>query len=163
MVIVNIRAATPLDTDSLWEIFHEVGQGGDTYAHTGDMTKEQFIAYWLAATNHVYVAEHEGKVAGTFLLRPNHWGRGSHIANGAYMVHPRFRGLGMGRAIGEYSVEEARRLGFKAMQFNYVVSTNQVAVNLWKSLGFTVLGTVPQGFNHAKLGLVDALIMHRFL
>jgi ribosomal protein S18 acetylase RimI-like enzyme len=160
---INLRPAKPEDTDTLWDIFHEVGKGGDTYAHTGEMTKDQFITYWLAPTNHVYVAELDGNIAGTFLLRQNHWGRGSHIANGAYMVHSGFRGHRIGKTLGQHSIDEAKRLGFKAIQFNYVVSTNQIAINLWKSLGFNVIGTVPQGFNHAKLGMVDALIMHRFL
>lgn len=160
---INLRPAKEDDIDILWDIFHEVGKGGDTYAHTGDMTKDQFKTYWFAPTNHVYVAEYESKVAGTFLLRPNHWGRGSHVANGAFMVHSGFRGKQIGKALGEHAISEAKRLGFKAIQYNYVVSTNEPAIKLWQSLGFNVIGTVPQGFNHAKLGMVDTLVMHRFL
>lgn len=160
---INIRLANPNDTDAIWEIFHEVGKGGDTYAHTGETTYEEFKAYWMADKVRTYVAEYEGVVVGTFILLENRAGRGSHVANGAFMVHPGFHGKGIGKAMGQHAIDEAKRLGFQAIQFNFVVSTNATAIKLWKSLGFSVIGTVPKGFNHAKLGLVDALIMHRFL
>lgn len=162
---ITIRPASPQDNDAIWEIFHQVGKDGDTYAHTEDTTKDEFKAYWLNVNGntHTYVAEYDGKVAATFMLQPNRLGRGSHVANGAFMVHPGFRRQGIGKTIGQYAIDEARRLGFKAMQYNFVVSTNEVAIKLWQSLGFNVIGTVPEGFRHARLGLVDALIMHRFL
>lgn len=160
---INFRLATKGDTKALWEIFHEVGKGGDTFAHTRETTKEEFEEYWLAKNTRTYVVEFEGNAAATFIILQNRMGRGSHVANGAFMVHPKFHGKGIGKTMGNYAIEEAKRLGYQAMQFNFVISTNTAATNLWKSLDFNVIGTVPKGFNHAKLGMVDVLILHRFL
>src|SRR5207248_134381 len=94
-------------------------------------------------------------------LRPNHPGRGAHVATASYMVAPAARGLKVGRRLGEHSLEEARRLGFRAIQFNCVVRTNEPAVRLWKSLGFEIVGTLPEAFDHPTHGYVDAFVMHR--
>jgi ribosomal protein S18 acetylase RimI-like enzyme len=100
---------------------------------------------------------------GTYILRPNRPGLGSHVSNASFMVCPSARGLGVGRAMGEHCLEEARRLGYRAMQFNFVVSTNEAAVKLWQRLGFTIVGTLPGAFRHRTLGFVDAYVMFRTL
>jgi ribosomal protein S18 acetylase RimI-like enzyme len=111
----------------------------------------------------IFVASLDGRIAGTYILKPNQPGLGSHVANAGYMVGSDFAGRGVGRAMCEHSLEEARRRGFLAMQFNMVISTNEAAVALWKKLGFNIVGTLPRVFRHKRLGLVDAFVMHRFL
>lgn len=161
--MLPIREAAASDSTSIWAIFHAVVLRGDTYAFDSDTTREEGLAYWLHPSNRCYVAEHELKIVGTYILRANQPGLGSHVANAAFMVSPDARGLGLGRAMGEHALNEARRLGFIAMQFNFVVSTNEPAVALWKQLGFTIVGTLPGAFRHREKGLVDAYVMFRAL
>src|SRR5206468_895996 len=143
------------DEDAIWRIFHAVVEPGDTYAFPAEMTRHDALAMWTAPGTHAYVALDDGDVVGTYLLKCNQPGRGSHVSNAAFMVAPSARGRGVGRAMGEHCLAEARRLGFRAMQFNFVVSTNEPAVALWKKLGFEIVGTVPEAFKHATLGFVD--------
>jgi L-amino acid N-acyltransferase YncA len=158
-----IRPATASDAAAVLDLSRELVADGTVYPLSADMTDEELRGYWYAPRGHLYVAEVEGQIAGLYLIRPNQPGRGSHVANGSYAVGARFRGRGLGEALGLHSLEEARRLGFKAMQFNLVVATNTAAVALWRKLGFQTLGRLPQAFAHAKEGLVDAYVMHRFL
>jgi ribosomal protein S18 acetylase RimI-like enzyme len=109
------------------------------------------------------VAESGGQVVGTYILKPNQPALGSHVANAAFMVSPAARGLGVGKRMGEHCLVEARRLGFRAMQFNFVVSTNEAAVRLWQQLGFEIIGTLPEAFRHSQRGFVDAYVMFRTL
>ena len=161
--MLRIRQATAVDRDAIWDIFHAVIVQGDTYTFDPDISREEAHAYWLHPSNWCYVAEREGNVVGTYILKANQPGLGSHVANAAFMVSPRFRGLGVGRAMGEHSLSEARRLGFLAMQFNFVVSTNESAVGLWHQLGFKIVGTLPGVFRHSQKGFVDAYVMFRSL
>jgi ribosomal protein S18 acetylase RimI-like enzyme len=110
-----------------------------------------------------YVLEENGEILGTYIIKPNQIDRGSHIANAAYMVHPKAQGKGIGNKLCEHSLAEAVKFGFMAMQFNLVVSTNETAIKLWKKNGFEIIGTIPDGFNHQTLGYVDAYIMYRKL
>ena len=160
---MNLRPATRSDEDAIWEIFHAVIASGDTYVFDPQMPREEAVAYWFRSDTHPYVAEHDDRIIGTYILRPNQPSLGSHIANAAFMVSPAARGLGAGRRMGEHCLEEARRLGFRAMQFNFVVSTNEPAVRLWQQLGFRIVGTLPGAFRHARLGYVDAYVMFREL
>ena len=121
------------------------------------------MAYWFAPGTRTYVAEQTGKIAGSYLLKPNQPGLGNHVANASFMVDPVARGSGVGRAMGEHCLGEARRLGYRAMQFNFVISTNESAVHLWQTLGFRIVGTLPGVFRHATKGLVDAYVMFRWL
>jgi ribosomal protein S18 acetylase RimI-like enzyme len=121
------------------------------------------IEYWFDPHKHVYVAEAQGSVLGTFWLKENQPGLGSHIANAAYMVSPSATGKGIGRAMAEFSIDEARLLGFKAMQFNFVVKSNEPAVKLWQSVGFQIIGEIPDAFDHSTNGLTNAYIMYRKL
>lgn len=156
-----IRAATEDDADHIWSIFQSVIRPGDTYVFDPDMSGDDALAYWFAAGTQSYVLEEGGRIIGTYILRPNQPARGSHVANAAFMVLPECRGAGAGREMGEHCLAEARRLGFRAMQFNFVVSTNEVAVRLWRQLGFEIVGTLPGAFRHARLGFVDAYVMYQ--
>lgn len=158
-----IRPASRADEDAVWSIFHAVIAPGDTYAFDPRTPREEAVAYWFRRDTHTYVAEVDGRVVATYVLRPNQPALGAHVANAAYMVSPAARGAGMGRRMGEHSLAEARRLGFRAMQFNFVVSTNEAAVRLWQRLGFRIVGTLPGAFRHARLGFVDAYVMFQEL
>ncbi len=161
--MTKIRKAEEADFEAIWPIFHQVVQQGDTYTFAPETTKEQARAFWMARENATYVALIEDRIVGTYILRRNHVGQGSHVANCGYMVSQEARGKGIGKAMCEHSLEEARRMGFHAMQFNIVVSTNAPAVALWKKCGFAIVGTLPRAFRHKELGLVDAYVMYRFL
>ncbi|OAI56705.1 acetyltransferase [Verrucomicrobiaceae bacterium SCGC AG-212-N21] len=160
---MNIRPATASDHEAIWEIFHAVVQAGDAYVFDPQTTREEALTYWFRADHHVYVAEEDGEILGSYIFRANQPGLGSHVANGSYMTAPQARGKGVGRLMGEHSLKEAKRMGFRAMQFNIVVATNGVAVRLWQRLGFRIVGTLPGAFKHAQLGYVDAHVMFREL
>ncbi len=151
------------DAAAIWRIFQAVVAPGDTYCFTADTTELDAVAYFLGPSITCSVAEDEGGVIGVYKLIPNRSGRGSHVSNASFMVDPAAHGRGVGRALGEHCLEEARRQGYDAMQFNFVVSTNTAGVTLWKKLGFAVVGTLPGAFQHATLGRVDAYVMHRVL
>lgn len=155
----QIRQATASDSDSIWEIFHAVVARGDAYTFDPKIGRDEGLGYWLHPINWCYVAEREGRVVGTYILRANQPGLGAHVANAAFMVSPGARGVGVGQSMGEHSLSEARRLGFRAMQFNFVVSTNEPAVRLWQKLGFRIVGTLPAAFRHRENGFVDAYVM----
>jgi L-amino acid N-acyltransferase YncA len=161
--MVTVREASKSDRDAVWSIFHTVVGDGDTYAFDPDTPREEALAYWFDRRARSYVAESDGKVVGTYILRPNQPGLGSHVANAAFMVSAANRGLGVGRAMGEHCLGEARRLGYRAMQFNFVVSTNRAAVRLWERLGFKIVGTLPGAFRHRTLGFVDVFVMFHSL
>lgn len=161
--MIDIRRATDSDFEGIWTIFHEVVQGGDTYTYEPGTTREQARDIWMSGNVATYVAVLDGEIVGTYLLRPNHAGLGSHVANAGYMVRKDTSGRGIGATLCQHSLEEARRQGFLAMQFNMVVSTNERAVALWQRMGFEIVGTLPKAFRHSRLGPVDAYVMHRFL
>ncbi|WP_354310169.1 GNAT family N-acetyltransferase [Sphingomonas trueperi] len=158
-----IRPAVGQDGAAIWAILEPVIRAGETYALDRDLSREAALAYWLAADRASFVAEAEGRVLGTYYLRANQGGGGAHVANCGYATHPEARGRGIARAMAEHSVAEARARGFRAMQFNFVVSSNAPAVRLWHALGFETVGRVPEAFDHPSLGLVDALILYRRL
>ena len=160
---LTIRAATATDHDAIWKIFQATIVTGDTFVFDASTSREKALAYWCAAEAATFVAEQDGNVIGSYLLRPNQPGLGDHVANAGYMVELSARGLGVGRAMAEHSLEEARRRGYHAMQFNFVVSTNESAVHLWRQLGFHIVGTLPGVFRHAEKGFVDAYVMFRSL
>src|SRR2546426_12095678 len=137
---MQIRPGTNADHDAIWNIFHEIVVAGDTYAFDPKMSREEALAYWFRADTQTYVAEKDGGVVGTYILRPNQLGPGSHVANAAFMVVPSARASGVGRAMAEHCLAEARQMGFRAMQFNFVISTNTPAIRLWQELGFEIVG-----------------------
>jgi L-amino acid N-acyltransferase YncA len=161
----TLREARLEDFEEIYDIFCQVLTEGKTYSYTlEEMTPERSLAYWISAPGtHCFVADIEGRVAGVAAIRPNRTGRAGHVANASFIVHPGYRRLGIARSMGKKALKLATKHHYKAMQFNFVVSANEVAVNLWKSLGFTVVGTLPKGFQHATKGLVDVYIMHQYL
>jgi L-amino acid N-acyltransferase YncA len=161
--MLNIRPASDRDHDAIWNIFHEVVTAGDTYAFDPEMSREDGLAYWFRADTHTYVVDADGKIVGTYILKPNQSGPGSHVANAAFMVPSSARGQRVGRSMAEHSLKEARRLGFSAMQFNFVVSTNESAIHLWQQLGFKTVGTLPGAFRHPEKGDIDVYVMFRSL
>ena len=161
--MITIRKAEESDRSAIWQIIKSVIAGGDTYVYPPDSDEIEMLDYWFSADKHTYVAELGGAVVATFWLKANQPGLGKHVANAAYMVSPDVHGKGIGRQIAEWSLDEARRLGFTAMQFNFVVSSNTIAVALWQKLGFAIIGEIPDAFDHAKNGLTNAYIMYRKL
>ena len=156
-----IRPAQSLDREGIWRLLSPVLRKGETYALPRHWGRQQALAYWMAVEHRVYVAQtHDHEIVGTFYLQANQKGGGSHIANAGFVARP---GFGAGRAMAEEALAEATKLGFRAMQFNFVVSTNLRAVELWKSLGFRVIGTLPGAFDHPSEGYVDALVMWKDL
>ena len=158
-----IRAAGAQDADALWAILEPVIRGGETYALPQDMTRQDALSYWFWRGHHVFVAEAGDEILGTYYLRANQQGGGAHVANCGYMTHPAAEGKGVANAMCSHSLEYARTRGFLAMQFNFVVSTNERAVRLWQRHGFEVVGRLPGAFLHPRLGYVDALVMYRRL
>ena len=160
-----IRSADPIkDYDKTWDIFHAVIQTGDTYTFGESTPKEALRQYWFADNMDTFVAvDDQNNITGTYFIRPNQVDRGRHIANCGYMVHPGHHGKGIGKMMCEHSISFAKEKGYLGMQFNFVVSTNTKAVALWVKCGFKIIGTIPKGFMHKELGLVDAYIMYRSL
>jgi len=161
--IVTIREATDRDRDAIWEIFRATVAPGDAFVYDPNTPREEAMAYWFANGTRTYVAEEDGKVVGSYILRPNRPGLGNHVANAGFMVDPTARRSGIGRTMGEHALDEARRLGYRAMQFNFVISTNGSAIRLWQRLGFKIVCTLPDAFRHSQKGLVDAYVMFRSL
>ena len=160
---MTIREAVKADFDSIWPIFREIVSAGETYAYAADTTKEQALKIWIETPRKTYVLEEEGNILGTYFLKTNQAGPGSHVCNCGYMVSSSARGRGLATAMCEHSQDVARTLGYKAMQFNFVASSNEGAVRLWGNLGFETVGRLPKAFNHPILGYVDALVMYKVL
>jgi len=146
-----------------WPVFSAVIAAGDTYSYPPDLSIEQAREWWTAPPARCFIAERDGEVLGCYMLKPNQPGLGDHVANAGYMVSPAARGQGIAGRMCEHSLEQARKAGFTAMQFNFVVSTNTAAVRLWERHGFTIVGTVPGAFRHAIHGPTDIHVMHRSL
>jgi ribosomal protein S18 acetylase RimI-like enzyme len=157
-----VRPAEDRDADAIWRILEPIIRAGETYTLPRDMSREDALAYWRAPSHEVFVAD-EGDIVGTYYLRANQMGGGLHVANCGYMTSPHATGRGVARTMGLHSLERAKARGFRAMQFNFVVSTNERAVRLWQSLGFETTGRLPSAFAHPSLGDVDALVMYRRL
>ncbi|MES2520349.1 MAG: N-acetyltransferase [Bacteroidota bacterium] len=160
---MNIRRITEKDADDLWNIIHVVIQSGDTWVYSPDSSKEKMLEIWFDSEKYAYVCEIDNQVAGTFFIKANQPDLGSHVANAGYMVHPDFRGRGIAEIMCRFSLSEAKRLGFKAMQFNIVMATNTGAIRLWKKCGFDIIGTLPKVYQHQTLGFTDALVMFQSL
>lgn len=156
-----IKKALLNDFKDIWPIFKSVISTGDTYVFPPDMSFEDAQTYWMSPNHYIYLVTYNDQVAGTYILKANHIGLGSHVSNASFMVHPDFQGKGIGKLMADHCLKEAKRLGFKAMQFNIVISTNEPAITLWKKLGFQIIGTTPQAFQHQSKGLVDTYIMYK--
>ena len=154
-----IRPAQSGDSSALWRILAPAIRAGETYPLPRDMSEAQALAYWLSPAHAVFVAEADGTLLGTYYLRANQTGGGAHVANCGYMTAGGATGRGVATAMCRHSLEEARRRGYRAMQFNFVLASNARAVRLWTHLGFATIGRVPRAFDHPRLGFVDALVM----
>ncbi|HST30318.1 MAG TPA: GNAT family N-acetyltransferase [Chthoniobacterales bacterium] len=190
---IKIRPTNESDRGAIWEVFREVIVAGETYPLDKTISRDEALAYWFQRGAQVYVAERnaesagearntsaartfpgtlaapptakarEGEILGSYTLHPNQSGGGGHVSNAAFIVARSGRGQGIGRAMGEHCLNEARRLGFRAMQFNFVVSTNESAVRLWQALGMKIVGTLPGAFKHPTRGYVDVYVMFQDL
>ena len=160
---MQIKPVGRAEFESFWGVFRAIIQARETYAFDPDMGLEQAYQTWCVAASASYACVDEAAVLGTYYLKPNAMGPGSHVCNCGYMVAPLARGRGIARMLCEHSQIRARELGFQAMQFNSVVTTNETAVGLWQRMGYTVIGRVPDAFLHPKQGYVDTLIMYKRL
>jgi ribosomal protein S18 acetylase RimI-like enzyme len=160
---MQIRPADARDAELIWAVLEPMIRGGDTYTLPPDLPRDEALASWFAPSHDVFVAEENGAVVGTYFLRPNQYGGGSHVANCGYVTAPWASGRGVARAMCAHSLDHARARGFKAMQFNFVVSTNERAIRLWQSCGFAIVGRLPGAFRHPTRGFVDAFVMYRSL
>ena len=160
---LHVRPATPADDDAIWAILEPTFRAGETYPIPRDISRAEALAYWRTPGHWVFVAERAGKIVGTYYLRANQKGGGAHVCNCGYMAAQASFGRGVARTMCAHSLGFARERGFTAMQFNFVVASNERAVKLWQSLGFAIVGTLPGVFAHPKLGKVDALVMVRTL
>jgi ribosomal protein S18 acetylase RimI-like enzyme len=160
---VAIRPATKEDYAAIWEILEPMIRRGETYPLPRDMTKSAALEFWFAPGNETFVWQDGSAVLGTYFLRANQRGGGAHVANCGYVTATIAEGRGIARAMCLHSLQRASERGFRAMQFNFVVSTNERAVKLWKDLGFEIVGRLPGAFQHPDHGFVDALVMYRRL
>jgi L-amino acid N-acyltransferase YncA len=161
----RIRDARAEDWEAIWPFFRQIVAARETYAYDSDMTEAEGRRMWMVGPpgRTVVATDSDDVVLGTANMYANRGGPGAHVASASFMVDPARAGRGIGRALGEHVIQWARESGFRAIQFNAVVETNQAAVALWRSLGFEVLATVPEAFDHPRHGYVGLLIMHRFL
>lgn len=162
-VPLRIRLASETDRAAIWKILEPVIRAGETYTLPSDMSEPDALSYWLSPQHETFVAENQTEIVGTYYLRPNQQGGGAHIANCGYITAPWATGRGIARKMCEHSLDQARDRGFKAMQFNFVISTNEVAIRIWKSMGFTTLTQIPEAFDHPSKGFVPAYVMYRKL
>ena len=161
--MIEIKSATADDFCTIWPIFHDVVSTGDTYPYPINTSRNEAKVYWMGGQSRTYIALQHSITCGTYYLKPNQPGSGDHVANAGFMVAPDVAGSGIGTAMVEHSLSEAVRLGFRAMQFNLVVSTNIRAIALWERVGFHITGSLPEAFRHPTKGFVDAHVMYRSL
>jgi ribosomal protein S18 acetylase RimI-like enzyme len=161
---ITIRAFNPNDWPAVWSVLEPIVRGGEAYAFARDLSEDEMRAIWVQLPAATFVAcDAKGDVLGSYFIKPNQPGLGSHVSNCGYATAAQAQGRGVASAMCEHSQQQALTMGFRAMQFNFVVTSNEGAVRLWKKHGFNVVGTVPQAFQHHRLGLVDVLVMHKFL
>lgn len=160
---MQIREAGNEDWDAIWPIFQEVVRAGETYAYQRDTSKNEAENLWMSLPRKTFVVEQGGEIFATYYIKTNQPGPGSHVCNCGYMVSSQARGKGLASAMCKHSQETAIILGYKAMQFNFVVSSNDVAVALWHKHGFETVGRLPGAFNHPERGFIDALVMYKWL
>ena len=164
--MIIVRSAGRADEDAIWRILEPIVRAGETYALPRDWPRADALGYWLAERHEAFVAENSedsGAVLGTYYMQANQLGGGGHVANCGYATATDATGKGVARAMCAHSLDHARARGFRAMQFNFVVASNERAVRLWRHFGFQTAGVLPEAFDHPSLGLVDALVMHRKL
>ena len=160
---VVIRRAVEDDFNAIWPIFESVARAGETYAYSRNITRDQAFQQWMVVPRQTYVCELDGEIAATYYLKTNALGPGSHVCNAGFMTSEAYRGRGLASAMCEHAQSEALKMQYLAMQFNFVASSNTGAVALWQRHGFDIVGRLPKAFNHPSQGLVDALVMYKWL
>jgi ribosomal protein S18 acetylase RimI-like enzyme len=158
-----VRPATEHDRDNIWRIMEPIIRAGETYSLPRDMSRDEALEHWFAPDRSVFVADEGGEIIGTYYLRANRPGPGAHVANAGFMVSDKTGSKGVGQALCDHALAIAKTRGFSAMQFNFVVASNDRAIRLWKRMGFAEIGRAPDAFQDPRLGLVDALVMYRKL
>jgi L-amino acid N-acyltransferase YncA len=161
--VISVRLSNRSDSDNVWSILEPTIRAGKTYTLPQDLTREHALEYWYSPHHMVFVAEENEEVMGTYYLRTNQQGGGRHVANCGYMTAPWASGRGVASAMCAHSLDQARGLGFRAMQFNIVIGTNIAAIHLWQKFGFEIVGRLPEAFLHPDQGYVDAFVMYRLL
>lgn len=160
---LSIRPAVYADQEHIWQTLEPTIRAGESLAWDRDLTRAGALDHWFSARNEVFVAEQEGTIVGSYILRANQAGGGAHVANSVYVVSPWATGRGIAQAMCEHSLAQARSRGFLAMQFNFVLSSEERRLKLWQRAGFAIIATLPKAFQHPSLGLIDAYVMHRTL
>jgi len=160
---MTIRPATEADWPAIWELFRAVTAAGDAFAYDADTPEAVARKWWFDPPAVPFVLAEDGRILGTYYVRPNQPGRGDHVANAGYIVAEVARGRGLASRLCGHSLDTATRLGYRAMQFNFVVSSNEAAVRTWQKHGFEIIATLPDAFRHAALGFVDVFVMCRQL
>jgi ribosomal protein S18 acetylase RimI-like enzyme len=160
---LDIKEAVPDDFERIWPFFQPIASAGDTCAYPRDISRQEAQRLWMHAPVKTFVAEDKGEIAGAYYIKTNHAGPGNHVCNCGYMVPAKARGKGVGTIMCRHSQKVALELGYKAMQFNFVAASNELAVHLWTRLGFKIVGRLPKAFNHPQKGYIDALIMYKWL
>lgn len=162
--MIEIRTFEETDWPALWRVLEPVFRAGDTYSFAMDISEAEARRVWIDNPVSTFVAESDGgQIAGTYYIKPNQPGRGAHVCNCGYVVAAHARGQGMASALCEHSLQVALAQGFRAMQYNLVAATNEVAVRVWQKYGFKIVGTLPGAFNHPQKGYVDAHVMYKVL
>lgn len=160
---MNIRRAKDTDHDAIWAMVKPVIRAGKSYPLPRDLDRVGGLAYWFAPDKEVFVAEEGKALIGVYYIRPNNQGPGNHICNCGYVTHTAFRGQGVAAKLCEHSLKQARKAGYRGMQYNLVVTTNKAAVHLWKKMGFEIVGTLPMAFHDPDEGDVEAFVMFQKL
>jgi len=156
---LNIRKATEKDFESIWPFFKTIVEAGETYAIDRNISKEDALNLWIKNPRETYVIEMDGQIGGTYYIKDNHGGPGNHVCNCGYMVSPHFQNRGYASALGKHSIKKAKELKYRAIQYNFVVSSNKQAIYLWQKNGFQIVGTLPKAFLHPEQGYIDAYVM----
>jgi ribosomal protein S18 acetylase RimI-like enzyme len=160
---MQVREASPQDDDAIWRVIEPTFRAGETYPIPRDISRTDALAYWRTPGHTVFVAEDDGAIVGSYYLRANNRGGGGHVCNCGYIVAPDAMKRGVARAMCAHSLQYAKARGFRAMQFNFVIASNERAVRLWQDMGFAIVGRLPGAYQHPSRGLVDALVMFRTL
>lgn len=163
LYLMKIREIDKSEFEAIWPIFKIVARAGETYAFPRDISESAAKKIWVDASRKTFIAEDDGQILGTYYLKTNQAGPGMHVCNCGYMVSPSAQGKGVATAMCKHSQQVAIDLGYNAMQFNYVASSNEGAIRLWLKLGFDIVGRLPRAFNHPAKGYVDALVMYKWL
>lgn len=161
--MIEISPADSADFEEIWALFHTMVKQGDTYVYAPNTSRTEAYTLWMTEPEQTFVALDDDDLVGTYILKKNQPGLGSHVASAEFIIAPALRHHGVGKLLCQHAIEQARTAGYKAMQFNFIVSSDEKTIRMWQSLGFNIVGTVPQAFHHQSLGYIDAHIMYQWI